>query len=421
VDVVIIGAGPAGLALGCYLSKAGIRHVVLEKANHPRPHVGESINPAALRVLDEIDFLHLMNTSEFVQSHGVAYHPEDGDRTIPIAYREFPQEGVLQDHTYHIDRSKFDLLLMKHAEDSGSHIVQGASVREVLMDEQGRATGVRVEIGDQSLDLSADIIVDASGQATLMGRQLGLRKDEPALDQFSLHAWFVDVDRGEKKTADYTHVYFLPGPLNWAWRASITHEVTSIGVVAERSGFKESGLSPEEFFESRLASNPTLAAAVAGAGAINLTVGEVNYSYSLSQACGYGWLAVGDAARFLDPMFGSGVSAALHSAKFAAEVIIEALASGDTSRESLLPYEERVFAGAAVWDKFIRLFYRLRPALLYFLEDWDHRMDVLQLLQGEAYDRERVYVLEELEAFVHMVESDVEHPLRAALAEVAAD
>jgi FADH2 O2-dependent halogenase len=409
-DVVILGAGPAGLTLGCYLARAGIPCVIFERALHPRPHVGESLMPATVRVFREIGFHGVMEAAEFPRSGGVVYHPRSGD-AIEIAYAEFPQEGVDQAYTYHVDRSKFDLLLMKHAESLGCRIVQGAGVKEVAFDE-GRAVGVQVSLADQEVFVPARIVVDAGGRAAKLGRQLGLRRDHPDLDQFALHAWFLDVDRGGRGTELYTHVYFVPQLRGWAWRAPINDEITSIGLVAAKATYQTSGKSVEDFFASGLAVNKALAKSMRAAIRINDLKGEANYSYKLDRVCGDGWLAVGDAARFIDPIFSSGVGIAIHGARLAAQQIGQALGSDDVSREAFLAYEEHLEASAAIWDEFIALFYRLLPAFTHVILSPAHRLSVLRLIQGEVLPDSQAEVLDEMRKVVHAVERSEERELK---------
>ena len=417
-DVVILGAGPAGLTLGCYLADAGIPCTILERANHPRPHVGESLMPASIRLFEEIGFLPIMEAADFPRSDGVVYHPR-GRQSIPIAYSEFPQEGIEQEYTYHVDRSKFDLLLLKHAENRGCHIVQGASAQEVTFSDD-QATGVDVDLAGQRIHFPARVVVDAAGRATKIGRQLSLRRDHPVFDQFALHAWFLDVDRGKRATTDYTHIFFIPDLRGWAWQAPINAEITSIGLVADRSVYgvyQEADVGIEEFFNDSLEKNKALAKATKGALRINELKGEVNYSYQLDQVCGNGWIAIGDAARFTDPIFSSGVSVAMHNARFAAERIQTALESGDCRRETFLPYEDKLRADAAIWDDFIRLFYRLLPSFTHVVESPEHRRSVLRLIQGEVHADSDARVLEEMRGLVSSVESADDHALKDELME----
>ena len=116
-DVIIVGGGPAGSTLGCYLSKAGIDNVIIEQGIHPRPHVGELMVMATLRIWDDIGFIHTMEDENFPKKFGAAWHPAGKIEEAEIALKEFPQEGIHQEYTYHVDRAKFDLLLLSTPSD----------------------------------------------------------------------------------------------------------------------------------------------------------------------------------------------------------------------------------------------------------------------------------------------------------------
>ena len=148
-NVVIIGGGPAGSALGCYLSKAGIKNAIYEGANHPRAHVGESMVMSSVHVFDESGFLPVLEREGFVKKHGASWHPPVAKGEAAIAFSEFPSPHVAQDYTYHVDRQKFDLLLLKHAESFGTKVYQGVSATKVLFDDQNYARGVRVRFAEQ--------------------------------------------------------------------------------------------------------------------------------------------------------------------------------------------------------------------------------------------------------------------------------
>ena len=408
-DVVIIGGGPAGSVLGSYLSKAGISNVILERANHPRPHVGESLVTSTTRVFEDIGFLDTMEREGFTKKYGAAWHAKAGRGEFTIRFGEFPQPGINQDYTYHVDRSKFDLLLLKHADSLGSSVYQGVGVNEVLFDENDFANGVRFSVAGKDYELPAKFVVDASGRNSILGTQRHLRQKDPIFNQFAVHGWFENLDRGASESADYIHIYFIPAERGWVWQIPINDKVTSVGVVAEKEVFKQSRQRREDYFWDHVRSSPDLATAMAAAKPVNELRSEADYSYTMSRFVGNGWMLVGDAARFVDPIFSSGVSIACESAKFASQAIVEAFAAEDVSESALLGYESKLKGGVTIWYEFIRLYYKLMHLFTYFIDSKEHRLQILQLLQGEVYDRESAPVLDAMRKMIATVEETPGH------------
>lgn len=417
-DVVIIGGGPAGSAMGCYLSKAGIPNMIFEGANHPRPHVGESMVTSSTRVFAELDFLEVMEREGFVHKYGASWHTSIGGQEAAIRFDEFPQDGINQSYTYHVDRQKFDLLLLKQAEKLGTKVHQGVSVTKVLFDDEGFVAGVRIRIAKQEMDIPCQMVVDASGRGTLLGRQLRLKKNDPIFDQYAVHAWFENVDKSENNTEEFIHIYFLPVERGWAWQIPITDTITSMGIVAEREIFRQARLDVEAYFNHYVNSNPDLARAMRPARRINEFKAEGDYSYSMDKLVGNGYVLVGDAARFVDPIFSSGVSIALYSAKFAAECVQAAVEQNDYREAVLLPYETKLRSGTEIWYEFIRLYYKLLPLFTHFIQSDKYRLQILRLLQGEVFDRDEVPVLDEMRRFIEKVESSENHLFKQQLTAV---
>jgi len=418
-DVIIIGAGPAGATMGAFLSKAGIKNLILEGSHHPRPHVGESMVTSSTRVFDEIGFLPILEREKFIHKYGASWH-EIAGRESAITFSEFPQEGIHQPYTYHVDRSKLDLLMLQHAHSLGSEVYQGVQVKQVLF-EGDRATGVRARLGDKEIDLSARMVIDASGRNTLLGRQLKLKKNDPIFDQFAVHAWFENVQRGQPETADYIHIYFLPVERGWAWQIPISETITSIGIVAEKKVFRQFGGDPAAYFARYVDSNHALAVAMADAVRLNDFKTEGDYSYSMERFVGNGWALIGDAARFVDPIFSSGVSIALYSAKYSSEFVRRAFETGDFSQAFFSEYETKLRGGVNIWYEFIRLYYKLLPLFTHFIRSKTHRIEVLRLLQGEVYDRKEVPVLAAMRNYIEAVEKTDNHLLREKLASIPID
>lgn len=420
-DVVIIGGGPAGSAMGAYLSKAGISNVIIEGSNHPRPHVGESMVTSSTRVFEEIGFLETMEEFGFVHKFGASWHTTYPDQEIYIEFAEFPQEGIDQDYTYHVDRAKFDHLLLQHAESLGSQVIQGARATRVLFDENNYANGVRVRVANQEVDIPAKIVVDASGRHTLLGRQLKIKKNDPIFNQYAVHAWFENVNKSTIGTEEFIHIYFLPVERGWAWQIPITDTITSIGIVAEREIFQQSKLDVADYFQKYVESNPDLARALKPAKRVNDFKVEGDYSYSMDKFAGNGFVLIGDAARFVDPIFSSGVSVALYSAKYASEKIVEALAANDFSEAVFADYEARLRSGVEIWYDFIRLYYKLLPLFTHFIQSKEYRLQILQLLQGDVFDRGEVPVLQAMRDYIKTVEDSDGHLLKPQLTNIPID
>jgi 1H-pyrrole-2-carbonyl-[peptidyl-carrier protein] chlorinase len=409
-EVIIIGGGPAGSTLGAYLAQAGIDHLILDKAVHPRRHVGESLVCSTTRLFEEIDFLPVMEREGFVRKYGANWvHWADGDQCT-LRFREIPEMGISQDYTYHVDRARFDQLLLEHAEARGSRVLQAAHVERVEFGPSGEVLGVTVQHEGTSRLLRCRLVADASGRNTILGSQLKLKKKDPLFNQFAVHGWYEGVKRGDPDNADFIHVYMLPQPRGWAWQIPITETITSIGIVTDGAAFVKADESVDDFFARHLALNPVLVERMAGARRIHDFCREGNYSYVMDRIAGDGWVLVGDAARFVDPIFSSGVSVAMESAKRAAEAIRAALDSGDLSAASFADYEKTIRGGCDVWREFILLFYRLPPLFFTLLKQPEARLAALRLLQGEVYDRRSVPILERMRREIQAVVDTPGHP-----------
>jgi 1H-pyrrole-2-carbonyl-[peptidyl-carrier protein] chlorinase len=207
----------------------------------------------------------------------------------------------------------------------------------------------------------------------------------------------------------------------WVWQIPINDEITSMGVVAERDVFKNARQDSETYFNTHINSNPDLARAMLPAVRINEFKSEGDYSYSLDKFVGNGYMMIGDAARFVDPIFSSGVSIALYSAKYGSERIRYALECNDFSEELLKPYEMKIRSGVAVWYEFIRLYYKLLPLFTHFIASKKHRIEVLRLLQGDVFDRGEVPVLDAMRKYIDAVEKSENHIFKANLSSIPID
>ncbi len=434
-DVGIIGGGPAGASIASYLAKAGVKCVVFERELFPRYHVGESLVPSSTRVLTELGLMDQMEKAKFPRKYGAAWtaaeqtklydHDWDGidpDCRAEVRFEEREQPGVDRNHTYHVDRGKFDLLLLQHASKLGAAVYEGVRVRGV--DFAPEHPAVKFAIGRKEMSVNVRMVVDASGRQTVLGNQLKLKVKDDVFDQYAIHTWFGGYDRRifakAKQHSDYIYIHFLPLSNSWVWQIPITEEITSIGVVTQKKHFAGSKQDRERFFWDCVSSRPGLAEALRASEQIHPFREEGDYSYAMTQLCGDRFVLVGDAGRFVDPIFSTGVSIALNSSRFAHKDILSALERNDFSRASFRNFETTLALGTKNWYDFITVYYRLNVLFTYFITDPRYRLDVLKLLQGDVYDEAQPPVLEKMRKMVSDVERNPAHPWHHLLGSLTA-
>jgi flavin-dependent dehydrogenase len=435
-DVGIIGGGPAGSSLAAYLAKAGVSCVVFERELFPRPHVGESLVPSSTRVFDELDFLDQMEEAKFPHKYGAAWtasaqaktYQVDWEGLNPESHAEFrfeerKQPGVNKDYTYHVDRGKFDLMLLQHAQQLGATVYEGVRVRAV--DFSPEHPIIQFKMGHKEMGVSVRMVADASGRQTFLGNQLKLKIKDEVFDQYAIHTWFGGYDRRSlapsDTQADFIYIHFLPVSNTWMWQIPITDDITSIGVVTQKKNFAGSKQDRERFFWDSVESRPKLCEALRRAQRVRSYKEEGDYSYAMKQICGDRYVLVGDAGRFVDPIFSTGVSIALNCSRFAHRDILGALERNDFSRESFKTFEETITRGTKNWYDFITVYYRLNVLFTYFVTDKRYRLDVLKLLQGDVYDDAAPPVLEKMRNMVSEVEQDPKHPWHQLLNDLTHD
>jgi len=435
-DIGIIGGGPAGSSLAAYLAKAGVSCVVFERELFPRPHVGESLVPSSSRVFNELGFMDQMEEAKFPHKFGAVWTARDQARPYhhdweglapdchaEVRFEERQQPGVDKNYTYHVDRGKFDLLLLQHAHKLGAAVYEG--VRVSAVDFSPVHPVVRFTMGRKEMGVSVRMVADASGRQTFLGNQLKLKVKDPVFDQYAIHTWFGDYDRKALAKSDvhrdYIYIHFLPLSNTWMWQIPITEEITSIGVVTQKKNFAGAKQDREKFFWNSVASRPNLSEALQRASRVRSFKEEGDYSYAMKQICGDRFMLIGDAGRFVDPIFSTGVSIALNSSRFAHKDILGALERNDFSRESFQTFETTIGRGTKNWYDFISVYYRLNVLFTYFITDKRYRLDVLKLLQGDVYDEAQPPVLDKMRKMVSEVEQNEKHPWHDLLGDLTVD
>ncbi len=365
-SVVIIGGGPAGSTLGALLAKEGVDVTILEKARFPRPHIGEALQPAAFELLD----FHLglgpkMAKEGFVKKFGALYYWGESrelwsvlfddrlDEDLETLTTETIQDGGY-DFSYQVDRGRFDHILLMEAESRGAKVLQETEVVRPLLNGQA-VTGVLIrEKGKEPEELHADLVVDASGQRCVLGRAFRLTKDIPDLQATATYGYFkgkagVDTALGRNVQLVVTV------PEGWVWWIPVSDDLTSVGVVtSERKKMTE-----KEFLELvERAQVPMegceLTSGPAGPGLVHAK----DWSYTHRRFVGTGWMMVGDAACFTDPILSGGVDFAIRGACNASIAILRMFGEGGTAHmEPLLRFQEQLQREFTAYLRLARYWY----------------------------------------------------------------
>jgi flavin-dependent dehydrogenase len=352
-DVAVIGGGPGGAALATFLARAGHHCVVFEQAKFPRYHIGESLIPHTHGIFDRLGLLPQLRASDFPVKHSVRFVAEDGRESTPFYFSE--TIAGERARTWQVERSRFDVMMLDHARASGVTVFGEAGVREVLF-EGGRAVGVRLNDPLEGAELHAKVVVDASGRACLIGRQLGLRKELKDLRKASAWSYYKGGKRLPGIDAGETTMFLIPGG-GWFWYIPLPDDVVSVGIVADPEYLLAGTHDMEEAFLREVSLCQPLADRLANAQRTGPVRGIRQLAYLNRQTCGDGWVMIGDARAFLDPIYSSGLYLALGSAELAAGCIDDALKADDVSAARLGAFEPALWKGVEIIRRLIHAFY----------------------------------------------------------------
>jgi flavin-dependent dehydrogenase len=335
VDVVAIGGGPAGSTASTLIAQKGYRVQLFEREHFPRFHIGESLIPETYWVLKRLNMLPKMKGSHFVKKYSVQFINQHGKLSEPFYFWDHKPHECSQ--TWQVYRQEFDKLMLDNAREHGVEVHEGVRVLEVVF-EGDRAVGVRlVEENGREREVRARVVVDASGQSSMLMSRLGLREWDPVLRKAALWTYWEGARRDTGKDEGATLVVQTQGKNGWFWYIPLHNNIVSVGVVAAYDYLFQNRPEPdnEAIYFAEVARCAGVKERIAAAQRVAPFRAAKEYSYRSRQVAGDGWVLVGDAFGFLDPLYSSGVLLALKSGSLAADAVVEGLAGGDTSAAQL--------------------------------------------------------------------------------------
>ncbi len=348
-DVLVIGGGPAGSTAAALLAEKGHTVTLLEKAHHPRFHIGESLLPANLPLFERLGVAEEMREigmvkrgAEFVSpwhEHKQVFQFADAwDKSMPFAYQ--------------VKRADFDHVLIRNAEKRGAQVIEGCKVGDVqFLPASGGADITATHDDGRTQQWRARFVVDASGRDTFIANKTKSKHRNPDHNSSAIYAHFAGAKRNEGAAeGNITLFWFEHG---WFWFIPLRDGVTSVGATVWPHYLKRRQGAMADFFMETIAQCPALAERLADAEMVTAVEATGNFSYVTDHTHGDNYVLLGDAFAFIDPVFSSGVMLAMQSAVVGSEAIDTCLREPDKRARALARFDKTMRHGPKEFAWFI--------------------------------------------------------------------
>ncbi len=387
MDVLVIGAGPAGSISAALLARRGYRVLVLERQKFPRFSIGESLLACSMELLEEAGMVDAVMARGFQFKNGAVFD-RDGEHSV-FNFAEKSSPGY--PFTFQVPRADFDATLADEAARQGAEIRYEIEITAV--DFSGDRPKVTSRAADGAIEVHEPrFVLDASGFGRTLPRLLGL--DRPST--FPPRAAIFTHVRDAAVSGSFDRQKIRVGihPLDrevWSWLIPFSNGTASVGVVSSIEHHRARTGSPEEQFWQALRAEPRLHALLANANTLR-PVGEIiGYSATVSQLHGRHFALLGNAAEFLDPVFSSGVTIAMKSASLAAAALDRQFRGENVDWER--EFTEPLMYGVETFRSFVAGWYdgSLQDVIFFPRQQPAIRRMICSVLAGYVWDPENPY------------------------------
>ncbi len=388
-DVIVIGAGPSGCTTAALIAEKGFKVLILERDSFPRFHVGESLVPETYWTLKRLGLIEQLEKTAFPKKFSVQFVTESGKESTPFYFDDY--KNCPSSQTWQVVRSEFDLMMLNNAAKKGAHFRTGASVLDVLFEDE-KATGVRVKLKSSETihEIQSSVVVDATGQSAFLANRLKIKNSDPDLKMASVWSYFRGTARDTGKDEGATIILQTPEKKSWFWFIPLPDDTVSIGCTGKLEYmFDGQQKNIEEIFNRELARCPGMQRRLKNAEQETRFFSTKDFSYKSEKCAGDGWVLVGDAFGFLDPVYSSGIFLALKSGEYAADAILDALDKKDFSENILGSWQEEYLKGLSNFKNLILAFYKPDFSFGSFLMEYpQYKNNVVDILIGDVFKPE---------------------------------
>ncbi len=332
-DVIVIGGGPAGATTAGLLAKGGRRVLVLDRERFPRYHVGESLIPGFMQPMEELGLTERMEERGFERKYGGTL--VWGNNEVPWNFSF--TTGGRHPYAYHTRRADLDAMILDRARELGAFVIEDATVKDPIED-NGRVVGVRYALRghEGTCEATASLVIDASGQARVLGRKFSEVNWHDQLQNVAVWTYFDNCNRlpGD----EYSNILIEGLKDGWFWAIPIDKAVSSVGYVTRSETAGSTDQSLEELFASEREKSTKLKGLLQNAHQASGFRTARDWSYTNERFHGNGWVLVGDAAAFVDPLFSTGVALATIAASSLSKIVEKILQHPEIEEKALDRY-----------------------------------------------------------------------------------
>ncbi len=401
-DCVVIGAGPAGGTVACLVAEKGWRTLLVEREAFPRFHVGESLMPETFWTFERLGILDDMRRIGFTRKNGVQFVNHNDKESQPFFFDQHDPRDCST--TFHVHRADFDNLLFATATKRGAECCDQTRVVDVTFNSKPPHS-VRLQGADNvERTVSARIVVDATGQQSLLANKLNLRVVDKNLKKAAIWTYFEGAQRNGAPQPEVTCVLHTKAKDAWFWYIPLNDNTVSVGVVGDNDFLLKGRKTPEATFAAELENCPGVVRRIAGSRQVGRYHVAKEFSYTTRQHAGDGWVLVGDAFGFIDPIYSSGVFLALKSGELAADAIIDGLRNHDLSGQHLSRWCDE-FNGGIVWiRKLVQAFYTKEFSFGAFMKEYpQHAGNLTDLLVGRVFEGDPGKIFKEMDPWLEQL------------------